>query len=262
MPLPTFSALVPAYLARRVDVAADQIAVSIAVIPGLRALHVRPGQFVKMAVQGASGTQHEGLFAMSNAPLEDTTEDGGTDDDGQPVGRIETLRFLLRTNNPEGGEAADTLATLRIGAPVLVSEPAGVGFDLTRAKDRHLAFVATGTAMAPVRAGIEHALARPSGARSLSLDLGLRSPAHLAHGAELARYRDANVDVHLHYSEPRDDGSVIGPMAHEALLARLLEADRVKDAFVVAVGQPSMVKDLRARLVALGADPADVVSNY
>lgn len=262
MPLPTFSALVPAYLARRTEVAADQIALSIAVPPGLRALHVRPGQFVKMSVRGQTGTDHEGLFAMSNAPLEDTTEDGGVEDDGTAIGPTSMLRFLLRTNNPEGGEAAAALGAMRIGSPVLVSAPAGVGFDFARAKGRHLAFVATGSAMAPVRAGIEHALATSVGARSISLDLGLRSPAHLAHAAELARYRDASVDVHVHYSEPLEDGSVIGPMAHEALLARLIETERAKEVFVVAVGQPAMVKDLRARLVALGADPADVVSNY
>lgn len=262
MPLPTFSALVPAYLARRTEVATDQIAIAVAVHPALRALHVRPGQFVKMAVQGATGTHHEGLFAMSNAPLEDTIEDGGIDDDGTAIGPTSMLRFLLRTNNPEGGEAADALATLRIGAPVMVSEPAGVGFDFARARDRHLAFVATGTAMAPVRAGLEHALARPTGARSISLDLGLRSPAHLAHASELGRYRAHGIDTHVHYSEPLEDGSVIGPMAHEALLARVIEAERARDVFVVAVGQPAMVKDLRTRLVALGADPADVVSNY
>ncbi len=262
MPLPTFSALVPAYLARRTEIAADQISLALAVHPGLRAAHVRPGQFVKVAVRAAAGTEHEGLFAMENAPREDTVEDGGVDDEGHAVGPVSTLRFLLRTNNPEGGEAAAALAVMRIGAPLLVSEPAGVGFDLARSRGRHLAFVATGTAMAPVRAAIEHALMEPPGATSLSLDLGLRSPAHLAHARDLERYRATAIDVHLHYSEPLDDGSVVGPMAHEALLARLLETDRVKDVFVVAVGQPAMVKDLRARLVALGADPADVVSNY
>jgi hypothetical protein len=72
VPLPTFSALVPAYLARRAEVATDQIGVSIAVHPGLRAAHVRPGQFVKVAVPVRAGVALEGVFAMWNAPLEDT----------------------------------------------------------------------------------------------------------------------------------------------------------------------------------------------
>jgi ferredoxin-NADP reductase len=262
VPLPAFSELVPAFLVRRAVVAADQIAVSVAVPAGLRAAHERPGQFVKMAVIAPSGARREGLFAMWNAPLEDTAEDGGVDDAGDPIGPVSTLRFLLRTNNPEGGEAADTLASLPIGAPVLVSEPAGVGFDLSRSGGRHLAFVATGTALAPVRAGIEDALTHPPGSLSTSLDLGLRSPAHLPEPEALERYRRSGLEVHVHYSEPQPDGSVRGSLAHEALLARLLERGRIADTFVVAVGQPAMVKALRARLASLGGDPADVVSNH
>lgn len=254
MSLPTFSALVPARLARRTAVAADQIAVSIAVPPALRAAHVRPGQFVKVAVPTGVGASHEGLFAMSNAPFEDTREDGDPP--------RETLRFLLRTNNPEGGEAADALASLPIGASILVSEPAGDGFDLAPSRGRHLAFVATGTAIAPVRAGIEHALARPPGALSISLDLGLRSLAHLANADDLARYRAAGLEVSVHYSTPEEDGSVRGALAHEALLERLVARERLRDTFVVAVGQPAMIEALRTRLLALGGDPADVVSNY
>jgi NAD(P)H-flavin reductase len=246
VPLPTFSALVPATLASRRDVARDQIELLLEVPPSLRARHERPGQFVKVAVTGEDGLGHEGVFAMWNAPH-----------DAAP-----TLRFLLRTNNPEGGEAAARLATMPLGSAVLVSEPAGSGFDLGRAKGRHLAFVATGTAIAPVHAGIEHALGTDVGALDLSLDLGLRSPEHLASRSDLEHQRTRGLEVHLHYSEPSADGTVVGTLAHEALLARLGERGTVKDTFVVAVGQPAMVKELRARLVSLGGEAEDVVSNY
>lgn len=246
MPLPTFSTLVPATLASRRDVARDQIEILLEVPASLRARHERPGQFVKVAVTGEDGVGHEGVFAMWNAPH-----------DAAP-----TLRFLLRTNNPEGGEAAARLASLPLGSEILVSEPAGSGFDLGRARGRHLAFVATGTAIAPVHAGIEHALGTDVAAVTLSLDLGLRSPAHLASGSDLDRQRTRGLEVHLHYSEPATDGSVVGTLAHEALLARLAERGLVKDTFVVAVGQPAMVKELRARVVSLGGEAADVVSNY
>ncbi|MBX7190989.1 MAG: hypothetical protein K1X94_02970 [Sandaracinaceae bacterium] len=262
MPLPTFSALVPAYLARRAEVAADQVGVSIAVHPGLRAAHVRPGQFVKVAVPVRAGVALEGVFAMWNAPLEDTLEDGGHDEDGTPSGPVPTLRFLLRTNNPEGGEAADALATLPIGAPVLVSEPAGAGFDLRRAEGRDLAFVATATAPAPVRAAIEHARATGLTTRHRSLDLGVRSPAHVAYEAELERHRAAGLELHVHCSEPDRDGTVHGVLAHEALLSRLEARGTVRETFVIAVGQPAMVTSLREGYVALGGEAADVITNY
>jgi NAD(P)H-flavin reductase len=246
VPLPTFSPLVPATLASRRDVARDQIEIRLEVPAALRARHERPGQFVKVAVTGEDGVGHEGVFAMWNAPLD----------------REGALRFLLRTNNPEGGEAAARLARMPIGSEILVSEPAGGGFDLGRAKGRHLAFVATGTAIAPVHAGIEHALGTDVGALALSLDLGLRSPEHLASGPDLERQRARGLEIHLHYSEPALDGSIVGTLAHEALLTRLTDRGTFKDTFIVAVGQPAMVKELRARLVALGGEAADVVSNY
>ncbi|GAB4199119.1 MAG: hypothetical protein OHK0013_08960 [Sandaracinaceae bacterium] len=249
MPLPTFSVLVPARLAARRAVARDQIEVEIAVAPALRAAHARPGQFVKIGVTDEAGVTQEGIFAMANAP-------------GEPVGVGPALRFLLRTNNPEGGEAAARLSTLPLGARVLVSEPTGTGFDLTRSNGKRLCFVATGTAIAPVRAGLEAALASDVVPRTISLDFGLRSPAHLPIAADLERWSAAGVDTHLHYSEPREDGTVWGTRAHDALLARLEADGAARDAFVVAVGQPEMVRELRARLVAMGGRAEDVVSNY
>jgi NAD(P)H-flavin reductase len=253
VPLPTFSPLAPARLAARRGVALDQIEIELAVSPALRAAHARPGQFVKVSVTDEVGARHEGIFAMANAP-------------GEPVGAgvvgAPSLRFLLRTNNPEGGEAAARLATLPLGDTLLVSEPAGEGFDLARAAGKRLCFVATGTAIAPVRAGLEAALTGASRPRAISLDFGLRSPAHLPIEAELARWSAAGVETHLHYSVPREDGTVSGTRAHDALLARLEATGTAHEAFVVAVGQPEMVKELRARLVALGGRAEDVVSNY
>lgn len=249
MPLPTFSSLVPATLATRAEVARDQVELTIAVPAGLLEAHVRPGQFVKVRVLDANGAAQEGIFAMANAP-------------GERVGEGPALRFLLRTNNPEGGEAAAHLASMQVGGALEISEPAGVGFDLSRARGRDLCFVATGTAVAPVRAGIESVRARPVGALATSLDLGLRSPAHLAVAADLDAYAREGIAVRVHYSEPREDGSVDGVLAHEALLARLEASGRASQSFVVAVGQPAMVKDLRARLVALGGRAEDVVSNH
>lgn len=249
MPLPAFSPLVPASLAARRGVAEDQVEVEIAVPPALAAAHARPGQFARLAVTDPTGTAHEGIFAMANAP-------------GEPVGEGPALRFLLRTNNPDGGEAAARLATMPIGGAVRVSEPAGDGFDLARAEGRLLCFVATGTAIAPVRAGIEATLASALRPRAISLDLGLRSPAHLPIEADLARWAARGVEAHLHYSVPREDGTVAGARAHDALLARLEARGAAREAFVVAVGQPEMVRELRARFVALGGRADDVVSNY
>ncbi len=181
---------------------------------------------------------------MWNAPHEDI--------DDEP-----SLRFLLRTNNPEGGEAAARLATAQQGAKVEVSDPAGQGFGLDRAEKRALHFVATGTAIAPIRAGIEEALIAVN-PTSISLDFGLRSAEHQPLEGDLKRYQSGRVAVHLHYSSVDAKGVIQGTQAHLALLQRLVDTN----ALIVAVGQPAMVKDLRERFVLRGGKPEDVVSNY
>lgn len=211
--------------------------------------HRRPGQFAKLRVSDAGGRSHEGIFAMANAPNE-------------RCGEFAAFRFLLRTNNPEGGEAAQRLATMPIGAPLEISEPAGPGFDLTRAHGRCLCFVATGTAIAPVRAGVESLLASDIAPKAISLDHGLRSRAHLAFGSDLERYARAGISVHVHFSEPGPDGVVRGTLAHRALLGRLEAEQRMRDALVIAVGQSAMIAELRAEFVARGGLADDVVSNH
>ena len=238
VPLPTFSHFTDGHVVLRRQVARDQIELILGVTEEVRARHRRAGQFVKVRIAG-----QEGIFAMWNAPHED---------DDEP-----TLRFLLRTNNPEGGEAAAKLALAQPGTKLEITEPSGVGFGLDRADGRGLHFVATGTAIAPVRAGIEEALLA-SKPKSISLDFGLRSAAHQPLEGDLKRYQARRIDVHLHFSTVDAKGVIHGAQAHLALL------DRIKDtnAFVVAVGQPEMVEELRAKFVKLGGKAEDVVSNY
>ena len=239
MPLPTFNNFSAERVLLRRQVARDQVELLLSVHEDVRARHRRAGQFVKVRIAG-----HEGIFAMWNAPHEDI--------DDEP-----SLRFLLRTNNPEGGEAAAKLATAQHGTKVEVSDPAGPGFGLDRANKRPLHFVATGTAIAPVRAGIEEALIAVD-ATSISLDFGLRSAEHQPLEGDLKRYKAGRVEVHLHYSNVDAMGVIQGPQAHLALLDRLVDTN----ALIVAVGHPAMVKELREKFVLRGGKAEDVVSNY
>jgi NAD(P)H-flavin reductase len=222
----------------RRQVARDQLELILGVSEDVRARHRRAGQFVKVRIAG-----HEGIFAMWNAPHED---------DDEP-----TLRFLLRANNAVGAEAAAKLAVAAQGTKIEVTEPVGPGFGLDRADGRPLHFVATGTAIAPVRAGIEEALlaANP---KSISLDFGLRSAEHQPLEGDLKRYQARRIDVHLHFSTVDAKGVLKGTRAQDALLERITDMN----ALVVAVGQPEMVEELRAAFVKRGGKAEDVVSNY
>src|SRR5688500_10379458 len=99
MGLPTFSAYAPSHLVARRPVATDQVESEIGAPDGALVRFERPGQFCRIRVIDESGTAREGIFAMMSAPGEGA------------------LRFLVRTPNPEGGEAADALAAMMVGTP-------------------------------------------------------------------------------------------------------------------------------------------------
>ncbi len=241
MPLPAFSPYASTVIAARSAAAQDQIELTLeASDAALRAFR-HPGQFCRVRARSPQGELHEGIFALLSAPGE---------------GR---LRFLLRTPNPEGGEAASLLAHLPIGASVEATLPAGDGFDLPRAMGRDLYFLATGTAIAPVRAAVEVALQERASFGHLRLDHGVRSDLHVAVGADLARFRAAGVDVHVHVSEPGPDGAIHGVRVQDAALAAASDLGRA--AFVVA-GQSALVSELRREVAARGGDPSLVLHNY
>ena len=242
MALPTFSAFVPSALTERARVAVDHIAFRIAATEDALAAFVRPGQFVKMRVRAEDGALHEGIFALPSAPFE------------------RRLAFVARTSNPDGGEAADRVAVMAIGAGLEVTLPAGDGFPLERARGRDLAFVCVGTAIAPVRSALEVVLRDRASFGALSLDYGLRSLAHSPMPDDLDRWRMLGVRVALHVSSPRADGTVDGPRAQDALFARL--GPRTRGTAIVAVGHPALVADVRARVAAAGGDGSLVLVNH
>lgn len=237
-------AVVPidARIVSRSVAAHGQLRFALAVPPEVRAHHRFPGQFVELSPLRPDRHPEKGFFALLNAPGEGTT-----------------LDLLVRTDADVGGEAAALLVALSDGATVPSSLPMGSGFPLERIGGRSVRVVATGTAIAPARAAIVH-LMRTREAPVLSLDFGVRSPAHVALGADLADFSRAGIEVAIHHSHPTEAG-VVGAMAHEALFARWA-TDAPAREVVIAVGQLEMVEAVRERWASLGGDPADVLHNY
>lgn len=241
MALPDFSPYVPSQLTRKEPIAQDQIIIEVQPPEGALMAYRRPGQFCRLRVAAANGELHESIFALMSTPAE------------------KTFRFLVRTGNPVGGEGADRLAELDVGSPVEITLPTGDGFALERARGRDLYFVATGTAIAPVRAAIDEVLLDRASYGALSLDLGLRGPEYLAVASEIERWTEQGMTVRMHYSILDDAGNLQGVRVQDAVLGNLGELTR---AAFVAVGQSSMVKELRARVAELGGDPSLVLHNY
>lgn len=228
MQLPEFTDYAPARLLAVRPAAEGQAWLEIEPPPGFLERYVHPGQFCKMRVGDA-----DGIFAMFSAPGE------------RPV------RFLVRTDGPSEGDAAGRLAALPPGSSIEMSQPAGRGFDLERARGRDLYFVATGTGVAPVRAALEHVLAHRADYGTLALDHGVRTEAHLAIREDLERWREAGIEVDVCYSHLDAEGALCGRTVQEALRER---TDDLSRAAVIAVGQPEMLESLLEEVVALGGD--------
>lgn len=239
--LPSFGPYRVVRIAETRAAAVDQVRIRLDAPADLLAAYERPGQFVRARV--GHDFPDEGIFAMMSAPAE------------------REIVLLLRTGNPEGGEAADAIAALPAGETFETSAPAGPGFALERARGRRVHVVATGTAIGPARAAIETMLREPDAYGPITLDHGLRSPAHLAIAEEVARWRTAGVGVYLHHSQPTERGGVEGVLAHDALLERIDDATLRASTFV-AVGQPVMVEELRTRVVLRGGSPEHVLTNW
>ena len=242
MALPEFSAFHPSTLASRTRETPDHVVFEVAATSAMLDAFTRPGQFVKMRVHGEDGRAHTGIFALATAPFE------------------RALRFLARTNNPEGGEAADRIAAMPMSAPLEITLPVGDGFALDRARGRDLALVAVGTALAPVRSALEVALRERDAYGALSLDYGLRELGHLPFARDVERWRAAGVAVHLHVSAPQPDGSLAGVRAQDALFDRL--GARTAETAILAVGHDALVREVRARHAQRGGAPELVLHNY
>lgn len=242
MSLPVFSAFHPSALTERTHETLDHVVFGVEASDAMRAAFQRAGQFVKMRVRAADGAEHEGIFALASAPFE------------------ARFSFLARMNNPAGGEAADRIARMPIGGAIEVTLPAGDGFALDRARGRDLAFVAVGTALAPVRSALEEVLRDRAAYGALSLDYGLRSLEHLPFRADVERWRSLGVRVALHPGVAHTDGTVEGVRAHDALFERL--GPRLADVAVLAVGHDALVREVRARYAEAGGATDLVLHNY
>ncbi|MEZ4339336.1 MAG: hypothetical protein R3B82_22160, partial [Sandaracinaceae bacterium] len=111
---------------------------------------------------------------------------------------------------------------------------------------------------APVCAAIEQVLAERDAYGEVSLDLGLKSPAHMAIATEIERWRRLGVEVRVAYSRVDAEGQLEGTTVQESL--RSAHPD-LAGAVVVAVGQNAMIATLRAVVAQSHGDPDAILTN-
>jgi NAD(P)H-flavin reductase len=228
----------PAKIARReVTLSARKsgqalVPVTVAVPEDVRISHTEPGQYVSIDAGG-----EDGYFVLAS-----------------PVG-APAWTFLVKG----GGATADALRDVPMGSKVMVSRALGEGFPCVEARGRPLLIALAGTGIAAAPALAARRIADGDGARTWML-LGVQHAADLPWHEELAAWRRASVRALLCVSREDGDGETSVHGYVQAIATS--HVPRAEGTMVFTVGPEAMVQAIRALGPSLGANAADVRTNY
>ncbi len=206
-------------------------------LPGpLAAAHTRPGQVVKIRTPPG-----EGFFALASAP-----------------GR-ERADLLVK----RGGKIADAVAAQALpGRAIELTEPFGNGFPVDAAAGKDVLLFAAGSGIAPVRALVQHLVARRDAFDRITLFYGQRHGAEFAYRGEMLGWERGGVRVVRCPS--RADDLWEGFRGRVQEVARTLSFGGLQPGDTVAFvsGMAAMVDDVRRTLAEAGLPPERVYSNF
>jgi len=195
-----------------------------------------PGQYV---VAGRPGGPH-GLFVLCS-----------------PIGSGGGWEILLRA----GGDAADRISSLPVGASIEVSTPRGPGFPMDRllGDERDIVLVCAGAGIAALRPVLHAIHARRPKLEGVSLYHGVETRAHAAFCSEIEAFRKDGLAARLCLS--REDA---GPDGASGYVQDVLVSDgkQLAGSVVVAAGPAGLVRALREGLPTIGLAAGTVLTNW
>ena len=211
--------------------------VRLALPPTLARAHTRPGQVVK--ARAGSG---EAFFALASAP------DPGS-----------TAELLVK----RGGKVSDALVAAAVpGRTVELTRPFGAGFDVQDAEGRDVLLFAAGSAIAPIRALVQHVMSHRNRFGRVTLFYGQRHGAEFAYRAEHLDWERRGIRVLLCPSA--DDDAWPGVRGRVTAVAPSLAfaGSAPEEAIAFVSGMTAMVDDVRRTLAAAGVPPGRVRANF
>lgn len=169
----------------------------------------RAGQYVDLYVPTASGIPYKRRYSIASAP-----------DPG------DRSRFEVAVTRVEDGPTSAALHELAIGARIQMDDPAGTF--MRAAAEGPSILIATGTGLAPIRAGLAETLI--DGSAPTILLFGCRTPSDILWGDELRRLSADNPHFRLEITLSRPvrgwTGRTGRVQAHVVELAVTLESPR------------------------------------
>jgi NAD(P)H-flavin reductase len=212
-------------------------AVRLALPPPLAGRHERPGQLLKIRT-GAG----EGFFALASAP-----DAGGRAD------------LLLK----RGGKVADAaVAGALPGASLELTQPFGTGFPVEAAEGRDVLLFAAGSAIAPVRALVQHLLRHRDRFGRVTLFYGQRHGAEFAYRGERLTWERGGVRVVLCPSQADDAWEGVRGRVQEVARTLAFGGSAPGETFAFVAGMTAMVDDVKRTLAEAGVAPERVYSNF
>ncbi|HEX9049052.1 MAG TPA: oxidoreductase [Anaeromyxobacter sp.] len=200
--------------------------------------HVRPGQLVKIQAPRVG----EGFFALASAP------DPGA-----------TAELLLK----RGGRVADAaIAAAAPGGALAVTHPFGNGFPIEDAEGRDLLLFAAGSAIAPIRALVQHVVIHRNRFARVTLFYGQRRGAEFAYRAEHLDWERRGIRVVLCPSGEDDAWQGVRGRVQEVARSLAFGGSAPGDAVAFVAGMTAMVDDVRATLAGAGIPPDRVHANF
>jgi NAD(P)H-flavin reductase len=211
--------------------------VRVALPPALARAHERPGQVVKVRTPAG-----EAFFALSSAP------DPGA-----------TAELLVK----RGGKVSDALVRAATsGGTLELTRPFGEGFPLAEAEGRDILLFAAGSAIAPIRALIQHLIVHRNRFGRITLFYGQRHGGEFAYRTEHLEWERRGVRVVLCPSAEDDAWQGLRGRVQQVARSLAFGGASTGDAVAFVSGMTAMVEDVRRTLAAAGIAPERVRANF
>lgn len=203
--------------------------------PALAAMHEKPGQYVKLSLEGKG----EGYFAIASAP---------------PKEKASRLELLLK----RGAPLPDALEVLKPGDGVKLSEPSGKGFPLEQARGKDVLLFATGSGISAIRSVVLTLSRDRKDYGEVTLFFGVRTPAAFAYADELPTWQRDRIAVVRTVSQP----GAAGWTGLTGYVQSHLGEVKVENAVAFLVGQKTMVQGVTEALAAKGLGKDRLFLNF
>jgi NAD(P)H-flavin reductase len=199
--------------------------------------HRVPGQVVKIRTPAG-----EGYFALASAPASDRRAD-----------------LLLK----RGGRIGDAAAAAAVpGGALELTAPFGNGFPLAEAEGRDVLLFAAGSGIAPIRALVQHLMARRERFGRITLFYGQRRGADFAYRREHPAWERGGVRVVLCPSREDDAWQGVRGYVQEVARSLAFGGSSPGDSVAFVSGMHAMVDDVRTVLGRAGVPPGRIHVNF